>query len=424
MEQFNYKVIELIQIYSMNEEHFFTIKINYEDRSQLFNMKVDATTYQRISKIVEYEKSYKYRLSFRHIQDPYSQKIYSTITRIAGEETLQLVYECTEAYADHLSKLRQLDEAAITKLLLPSPKKLRLFKGNYASYSVRFSILTIMLIFIICLPFSYTHIFSLAASQISEYSYEEELEHERQPSYSLRTEVIAGASDLRDEDVADEHKLIELETVIPLSPIDLIADEAMGGLPSFTVEQSLISHLPEGYVALTFDDGPSRFTKEIIDILLDHQIGATFFFVGVHIETYPEMLMYAHEQGMSIANHSWKHDMLTRNSAASQENDITSTNQLIEDMINQPVRLFRPPYGSQNEQTLSILERNNMSSVLWNRDPQDWRVSSSSQILNYFKETDPSRGIYLLHENALTVEVLPQIIQYLKSQNVEIVILE
>ena len=61
----------------------------------------------------------------------------------------------------------------------------------------------------------------------------------------------------------------------------------------------------EGYVALTFDDGPSEYTKQIVDILLEQQVAATFFFVGRYAVQHQDAVKYAADSQMSVQSHSW-----------------------------------------------------------------------------------------------------------------------
>ncbi len=81
-----------------------------------------------------------------------------------------------------------------------------------------------------------------------------------------------------------------------------MANEASVSSPE--LKNPLETGIPEGYVALSFDDGPSKFTKEIIDILTEHQVPATFFFIGKNALKYPDEVEYAVLREMSVQNHS------------------------------------------------------------------------------------------------------------------------
>ncbi|WP_209444236.1 polysaccharide deacetylase family protein [Paenibacillus ihuae] len=180
--------------------------------------------------------------------------------------------------------------------------------------------------------------------------------------------------------------------------------------------------LPKGYVALSFDDGPSRYTELLVDILVKAGVAANFLFIGQNVSHYPEAVSYADEHGMPVGNHSWDHSDLTANSAEENRNNLARASQSLEQLITGPVTIFRPPYGAVNQQLAEEAGRQHLKVLLWNRDPEDWKADSPEKILNYFYHTEPSGGIYLLHEKSITVQVLPEIIAYLKEKGLKFAI--
>jgi len=180
----------------------------------------------------------------------------------------------------------------------------------------------------------------------------------------------------------------------------------------------------KGNVALTFDDGPSAYTKQIVDILKDNGVAGTFLFIGKNASNNREAVRYAVEQGMSVGNHSWDHTKLTKLSDKAKLANITQTNdELIADGAEQ-VTLFRPPYGLINSALAAQVKKQKMKVLMWNRDPEDWNANTHDEILNYFEKINPSGGIYVLHEKKHTVEALPAIIEYLKKKKLKFVIFE
>lgn len=93
-------------------------------------------------------------------------------------------------------------------------------------------------------------------------------------------------------------------------------------------------------------------------------------------------------------------------------------------MTNSPVVLFRPPFGLLNNEMKEFLANEEMKTVLWDRDPEDWRADGVQDIVDYVVEADPPCGIYLLHETRHTVEALVTIIHYLKEQDLKFVVFE
>jgi len=214
-------------------------------------------------------------------------------------------------------------------------------------------------------------------------------------------------------------EMIIEETGLPSLP-PLVTDSFIPEQEELPASKEIIKSLPEGQVALTFDDGPSAYTEEILSVLKEHNVPATFFFIGQNIPRFPQGVAAAWEQGHAVGLHSFSHRLLRGLSPEQQEKEIDSCLEAIKPYV-PGVSLFRPPYGSFDDHTRSILLEHNMSLVLWNRDPRDWNARSALDIIDAVFETVPSGGIYVLHENALTLEALPQIITRIKEMGLDFV---
>ena len=186
--------------------------------------------------------------------------------------------------------------------------------------------------------------------------------------------------------------------------------------------KDIIRSLPDGQVALTFDDGPSVYTEDILRVLEEYGVKATFFFIGKNIYRYPEAVQAVRDQGHGIGLHSFSHKVLRDLSKEDQTKEIESCLEAIAPMVDRDeIFLFRPPYGMFNDDTKELLSKHQMSLVLWNRDPRDWAARSDQEILSGVLNTTYSGGIYLLHENALTLEALPQIIEAFQEEDLEFI---
>ena len=99
-------------------------------------------------------------------------------------------------------------------------------------------------------------------------------------------------------------------------------------------------------IALTFDDGPSReYTAEILDILKEYGVKATFFVVGVNIEKSPDLLRRIVAEGHEIGNHTYSHPHLQKMDTATLAKELTRTDGLIQSITGLSPTLFRPPEG-------------------------------------------------------------------------------
>lgn len=187
------------------------------------------------------------------------------------------------------------------------------------------------------------------------------------------------------------------------------------------IERIIVS-LPKGQVALTFDDGPSVYTQDILSILNEHDVRATFFFIGNKIALYPQVISDVRDQKHIIGVHSFSHQVLRNLPFEDQEEDIANCLEAIKPYCNN-VSLFRPPYGMYDANTEKALLAHQMSLVLWNRDPRDWNARSPQQVVDMVLDTSPSGGIYLLHENAMTLKALPHIINAIQEMGLDFVVL-
>ena len=172
-------------------------------------------------------------------------------------------------------------------------------------------------------------------------------------------------------------------------------------------------------IALTFDDGPwPKTTTQILDILKENNIKATFFWVGRYLQTYPDIGKQVAAAGHAIGNHTWNHQYHKYNQdGAAREIDRTSS--LIEELTGIQTSMFRPPGGILNNGLAAYAQKKNYSVVMWSADSFDWRILTESLIDNVMRQAK-SGGIVLMHDGggnrARTVKALPDIIARLRKE--------
>lgn len=171
-------------------------------------------------------------------------------------------------------------------------------------------------------------------------------------------------------------------------------------------------------VALTFDDGPSTTTTtQILDILDQYGVKATFFLIGNQINSSTQAILQRQaNSGHELANHSYSHSDMTTMSWSEVQNEINQTNTLIQSYTGQTPKFFRPPYISVNSTMYSAINMVFIQGIMCN----DWVDSTSaSQRASTILSSVSDGSIVLLHDyqgNSKTVEALPTIIQGLKDQ--------
>jgi len=182
-------------------------------------------------------------------------------------------------------------------------------------------------------------------------------------------------------------------------------------------------------VALTFDDGPdAKYTPQILNILKEHNVKATFFVVGIQVKAFPSMLKLIADEGHMIGNHSWDHKKLTQLSNAAVQKEIAQTNASIDKILGEPTAWFRAPYGALNSQVSKVIEQSGSTHVGWTVDTKDWAGSTPSQMLETTKRQLKPGGIILMHNFGgkggnldNTVAFLPELIEYLQDQGYTLV---
>ena len=104
-----------------------------------------------------------------------------------------------------------------------------------------------------------------------------------------------------------------------------------------------------GLIALTFDDGPSEITPQLLDVLKRKNVKATFFLQGDHVVAHPDLVRRIHNEGHVIGNHSWSHRSFDGLSDAEALSEITRTNEAIRKITGVTPELFRYPKGVESE---------------------------------------------------------------------------
>ncbi len=149
-------------------------------------------------------------------------------------------------------------------------------------------------------------------------------------------------------------------------------------------------------VAVTWDDGPSYLTPQVLDAFAARPYAATTFFVlGHNIGGREATLERAIAEGHEVENHSWSHPVLTQLSDAQVLQQVGDTSALIEQVTGVPVKYLRPPYGAMNARTRSL---GGLPSMLWTVDTNDWRKPGVDAIVGQVVWGAVPDDIVLLHD--------------------------
>lgn len=242
----------------------------------------------------------------------------------------------------------------------------------------------------------------------------------------LLNEIISKdpIEEFRSKLVSTEDTNLYYEKVLPFRQ-KRIRDHAMGRITS---QKNL-----KKQVYLTFDDGPSsEVTDQILDILKNYNIKATFFVIGQNAQYYPEILKRIHEEGHSIGIHTYDHNYKKIYSSPDNlQQDIENCLQEIRDILGEDfnTNLYRFPGGSYRKNKEIFINRIEEMGLIyydWNalNGDAEGKNPSESYLINRFNETSNGYNVILslMHDtNAKTntVNSLPEIIERLQSEGYE-----
>ena len=190
--------------------------------------------------------------------------------------------------------------------------------------------------------------------------------------------------------------------------------------PILGVSAERVEYLRENYskfVALSFDDGPSLTTMQMLDVMERYDARGSFFIIGSRINEQTEASMHrAVKMGCDVENHSLTHRHLPQLSAEEQREEAARTTALIEQYVGRTPQLFRPPYLDADSVTHAVVPQifiGGLGPSAWNKD-----VSVEQRIEGYLKAAEDG-VIFLMHDfegNGATAEALEVILPRLKEQ--------
>ncbi|MPL60392.1 hypothetical protein SDC9_05953 [bioreactor metagenome] len=177
-------------------------------------------------------------------------------------------------------------------------------------------------------------------------------------------------------------------------------------------------------VALTLDDGPHyKVTPEILAILKEKQVKATFFVLGENVEHSPNLLAEEVSNGHEIGIHTYSHASLPKLSHQRMVYEFDKAEQVVIPLAPKPV-LFRPPGGFYNADVIDTARQRGYTVVLWSVDPKDWSCPPASTVVEKVIENIQPGSIILLHDGQYpipTIKALGMIIDRLREHGYQFV---
>ncbi len=421
------KVLELRTVECIQEQYYALVRLTIGEEKVEFKWRLDTVTGENLTELIESSPNHKYRLSRECYTKPQGNGYYSSISKLSGERRETVFFTCSENYAKNISWINELNsikeigsvKSTASKSNTVKKKRTKSLPRNIFKENFKVVVATAVTIAIL-LGFSLSMLNGDTANAVPQSA----LNASIVSSPVKEAEKIGGKKVDKPAVSAIESKQAVKQSnapVIPEKKNEALKSQSLTTTPMIEVGSGKTYSLPEGYVAITFDDGPSVYTKQIVDILTQYQVGGTFFFIGNKVQNKLEEVKYAQDKGFSVANHSMTHSDLTQQSSTQQQQELDQTNELLTGIINRPVNLFRPPYGAVNDEIVNGFSKKNIKTIMWNKDPLDWKKRDTNAIINYTLATNGSGSIYVFHEIEATAKALPIIIEHFQSQGLKIV---
>lgn len=158
-------------------------------------------------------------------------------------------------------------------------------------------------------------------------------------------------------------------------------------------------------------------TQQLIDILGEYNVKATFFVVGEWVDKYPESVKALADAGHEVMNHSNTHAHFSQLSTDEIIADVTACSDKIEAVTGVRPTLIRPPYGEYDDHVITAIRSMGMEPIQWDVDSLDWKELSASEITERVTTRVQPGSIVLFHNAALhTPEALPGILEALLQE--------
>ncbi|OAF09201.1 chitooligosaccharide deacetylase NodB [Bradyrhizobium centrolobii] len=153
-------------------------------------------------------------------------------------------------------------------------------------------------------------------------------------------------------------------------------------------------------VYLTFDDGPDPFcTPDILDVLADHRVPATFFVIGAYAVDHPKLIRRMIAEGHGVGNHTMNHREFSRCDPVEVQDEILTASAAIKTACPlASLRHVRAPYGIWTDEALAASASAGLAAMNWSVDPKDWSRPGAESIVEAVLTAVRPGAIVLLHD--------------------------
>lgn len=171
-------------------------------------------------------------------------------------------------------------------------------------------------------------------------------------------------------------------------------------------------------ISISFDASwGCEHTMQILDILDQYDVKATFFLVGLWVDKYPELVKEIAARGHEIGNHSATHPYMTKISAEKMRTELASMSDKTEALTGVRPSLFRPPYGDYNDLVVKTARAEGYEAVQWSVDSLDWKNRGTEDLIRRATKNVQRGDIILFHNDSDAIaDALPAVLDAYKAQ--------
>ncbi len=180
-------------------------------------------------------------------------------------------------------------------------------------------------------------------------------------------------------------------------------------------------------IAITFDDGPNpEFTPQVLALFQQFEVKATFFCIGKHIETHPEVFKQTINEGHTVGNHTYSHNnFFGFFNTQKVQAELEKTTIIIKQISGLDAQLYRPAFGVTNPNIRRAVHNLNLTTIGWNKRSLDTTNLTEEQILKRITKNLKSGDVILLHDTSeKSVRVLEQLLLFLRDNNFQSVTID
>lgn len=181
----------------------------------------------------------------------------------------------------------------------------------------------------------------------------------------------------------------------------------------------------EHAIYLTFDDGPSKHTHKLLDILNDYHMQATFFMLGPNMKEHSEVVKRMKNKGFGLALHGMTHDtQQVYHDASSPSEEMIESQKILKSITGFSSNMVRLPYGSVPYLTQNmrfLLDQKEFHVWDWDVDSRDWEFQDERYVTHTIEEIEQMEDagvppVVLLHDQKETIKHLPELLDYIQKQ--------